>query len=745
MRPRLAWLLLLLGLTLIGAWILARQRKALAQQQQARVQASFQRYSELEAQALNHEETTWKSLQGATSADAWWATAADAVAASSNGWPTLLAFLGSWPTLAPLHATAARDHAAGWTLARMTVRPFNVSGELPTSGQSLHQLELLLARGNERARVRAFVAVQHPPPTNGDAPITDWAPIQLELRGNNRSEGRIQFELWAEFTPSIPTNTYFVDPLLYHETVNGPELLLVSTRQRWRFEQQPTASNSGTGKWIPGPALEGIPPDRAVAAAMADVDLDGRSELCLAGRDGLWIARGQDRGEFEMPILRWRSPEPLIYPQSVALADIDHDGDLDLWITQYKNPYQKGQFPTPYYDANDGFNSYLLRNDGGAGFTDATTAAGLQAKRRRRTYSASLLDLNGDGSLDLVNVSDFAGLDVYRNDGRGHFVDVTPGLGAGRHAFGMAHSLIDWNGDAFPDVLVVGMDSPWAARLNAMNLGRPDFPEHSRMRAAMTWGSRVFIGSRTGLQLESSEAANSLAKAGWAWGGAELDIENDGRSDFFFATGHETRASQRDYERQFWLHDIYTAGSTNDPAVELYFQAATGRRLADKASYGGWQHQALLRRTSDTNGFEESAWLAGVGLLADGRNALAADFDGDGRVDLAVTTVEGWPQVRQRLVIFRNVASRSGHWIGLRFREGPGRKSAVNSRIEIHTDSGIRRRWPVTGEGYRMQQTVQAHFGLGTNRVVRKAAVIWADGTRTELNAPSPDRWHEVP
>jgi hypothetical protein len=48
-----------------------------------------------------------------------------------------------------------------------------------------------------------------------------------------------------------------------------------------------------------------------------------------------------------------------------------------------------------------------LLNDGHGNFTDATDAAGLGKKRWRRTYSASLADLDGDGHLDLLVVSDF--------------------------------------------------------------------------------------------------------------------------------------------------------------------------------------------------------------------------------------------------------------------------------------------------------------------------------------------------
>jgi len=66
------------------------------------------------------------------------------------------------------------------------------------------------------------------------------------------------------------------------------------------------------------------------------------------------------------------------------------------------------------------------------------------------------VDLDTDGDLDLLVVSDFAGIDVYANDGWGHFTDVTARWMPERHAFGMAHAIADLDGDGRSDILVTG-------------------------------------------------------------------------------------------------------------------------------------------------------------------------------------------------------------------------------------------------------------------------------------------------
>src|SRR5207237_1164019 len=127
-----------------------------------------------------------------------------------------------------------------------------------------------------------------------------------------------------------------------------------------------------------------------------------------------------------------------------------------------------------WYDANDGYPSFLLLNDGKGNFSDGTQRAGLAQKRWRRTYSASLVDLDGDGDLDLAVVSDFSGLDLYSNDGRGKFTDVTSTWAPEAKGFGMAHAIADFNKDGAPDLLMIGMNSPTADRLNALGLVRSD-------------------------------------------------------------------------------------------------------------------------------------------------------------------------------------------------------------------------------------------------------------------------------
>lgn len=547
----------------------------------------------------------------------------------------------------------------------------------------------------------------------------------LEVNSSHLAESKAPaFRLWADLL--VPTNGVglFVDPLLLDYDGGRARLILAGSGK---------AAVLTNGDWEWSPADYG-PAERVIAATIADLDRDGVREEVAADATGVRMRKGNAWKTL------WSAPAKLRQPQSISAGDVDGDGDADLWITQYKLPYVGGQFPTPYYDANDGYPSFLLRNDGDH-FTDVTESSGLAPKRSRRTYSASFVDLDSDGDQDLVNVSDFAGVDVYLNDGKGRFSDITSTLGDTRHLFGMAHVLADFNGDALPDLLAIGMGSAAASQLDALDLGRVEFPLHTAKRSPMTYGNRVFLGRRSASEtygLIQAPWTGELRRGGWAWGVAVFDWNNDGFDDVYMANGHETFESRVDFERQFWLHDIYVGGSTNDPAALLYFMQANEKRRAARQSYGGWQANRLFTGAASGN-FEENAWVVGLALTEDCRNVIAGDFDDDGRVDLAVTTYEQWPVFRQRLLIFRNESEPQGNWIGFRFAG-----DTTGCRVEVETGKGTRRRWFVTGDSYRSQSNCDAHFGLGKSIGIPKAEIVLPDNRRIALPTDI-NRWHLIP
>lgn len=452
----------------------------------------------------------------------------------------------------------------GWRLAAIEFRhiAFDPSTNgLPARSRFLLRLHAMRSGPPEqRALVTGVMAVTWAVPPEPEAPPrikrVDLSAIQWALR-----EGRPPFRPWLEARLEPPPRSFFTDPLLVRDMDGDgrPKVIMASANTLFRLR----AKGWVREHWLPdGPGL-------IFTALIEDFDADGHLDLLTARFGGLYLFRGKPAGGFQPEAEQvWTAEPRLRYAQALTCGDVDHDGDLDVWLGQYKGPYTGGQMPTPWYDANDGHPSWLLLNDGHGRFQDATAERGLAAKRFRRTYGASFADLDLDGDLDLLVVSDFAGVDLYLNDGRGFFRDVTTERIDERHGFGMAHLISDFNRDGLPEVLVTGMHCPTAWRLNHLGLTRaPDPDLEMRMRRLMTEGCRLYYGTPEGRWRQLPTGAD-LALAGWSWGCAAPDVQNDGFPDVYIANGHETRQVATDYEPYFWLHDIHVADSHEDPAKD---------------------------------------------------------------------------------------------------------------------------------------------------------------------------------
>ena len=239
--------------------------------------------------------------------------------------------------------------------------------------------------------------------------------------------------------------------------------------------------------------IEHLPKNLLTSAIFGDFTDDGFLDILCFGRD-MFPLLFEGEGEIvfsNKPKIINAMLDPLIMPIASTSGDVDGDNDLDVFITQYKSPYIYGQMPTPYYDANDGFPSYLLINDGKGNFKDMTTEYGLHEKRFRRTYSCSFLDIDNDNFLDLITVNDFAGIDIYKNV-KGKYIDVTNEMITEKSSFGMSHTIGDYNLDGMDDIFVLGMSSTTANRLEQMNLNRPGYDERNTARAKMGYGNRLY-------------------------------------------------------------------------------------------------------------------------------------------------------------------------------------------------------------------------------------------------------------
>jgi len=436
---------------------------------------------------------------------------------------------------------------------------------------------------------------------------------------------------------------------------------------------------------------------------------------------------------------------PLRAPTAITGGDIDHDGDIDLYITQYRAPYES--MPKEYWNANDGYGNTLLINDGKGNFREGTDAAGLAPKQFRRTYSSSFVDLDQDGDLDLVVVSDFCGTDLYLNDGNGKFTDVTDKDLDDPHTFGMSHTFADYDHDGQLDMYVTGMSSTTSRRLERMGAFPPGYDQANKMRSVMGYGNRMYLAKPGGGFAEPAYK-DAVARTGWSWGTASLDFDNDGDEDIYIGNGHITGKSTEDYCSSFWCRDIYLLPGVKGTQMQSYLDSIPNQQ---NMSWDGYQANSLLVNQSG-KGFQDLSYMLDVGFDYDTRQVVATDLDLDGRVDLvlvrkpdATEMAKAEGKAAHAVILYRNVLAEAANrdWIGVTLN-GTAKVSPLGAIIELDTTQGKRRATLVSGDSYICQHPAQKHFGLEPGNQVKSMTVIWPDGSKTTLENPKPKQYHAL-
>ena len=593
-------------------------------------------------------------------------------------------------------------------------------------------LHLIQSKTDTRLALEGAVQVKWRPDDGKGIPqpaMVDLSQLRLLQR-----VGKPAFEKWTTLTPSKPGKPSGIHPLLVYDLDGNGDSEIVAVGCNTVLDAD------GKGGFVSKPFLQHWERFHETGL-LADANGDGHVDFLAPNSTGdMLLYPGSPEGlHASKPLGKSKQGGPLKQPTAFTAGDIDGDGDLDLWVGQYRISYLYGVMPNPYYDANDGFPAYLLLNDGSGKFAPWTPEAGLDKKRNRRTYTGSFVDLDQDRDLDLLVISDFAGVDAYLNDGKGKFTDVTDTAIDERHLFGMSATFGDYNTDGKLDFYVAGMGSTTARRLESMGAKRSDDPNVDKMRMAMAYGNRMYMSVSPG-KYNQPAFKDQVARTGWAWGTTSLDFDNDGDDDLFVANGHSSGESTKDHCTHFWCHDIYKPLSKPDRAMHEVFQEIHKGYFDKSESWDGYQKSHLLMNIGGTS-FTNIAFLMGVADEFDGRAALSDDIDGDGRMDLLV--VEDRWQKGQILHVYRNVLENDHQWIGFRLSAAPGR-SPIGARIELQTSTGAQVHVIATGESIHGQHRPVAHFGLGKGAQVQSASITWPDGKVLKLKQPSIGAYHQV-
>ncbi len=480
-----------------------------------------------------------------------------------------------------------------------------------------------------------------------------------------------------------------------------PDVLLLNARVLGRGEAgsggptQALFRNDG-GKFTDITRAAGLDLVRAAfGCAAADVDADGDTDLFLACLDGDLLLRN-DGGRFTdvtraSGLAGAADPgDPDIRPWSTSAAFLDYDADgwPDLFVCRYvrwsvRTNIRKILYGTtpafPKPDVYPGGTCALLRNRGDGTFEDVTASAGI-LRPSAKALGVAVVDLHDDGLMDLVVANDTEPNFVFRNLG-GRFEECGEELGIAFAEGGRARAGMGIDGLVLPDCGRLGIAIGNFSQ-EPLSLFIEEAPE-------------AFVDAAARRRL----AGPSLRAL--TFGLLFLDVDLDGWPDIVTANGHIEPEIGKIQDAISWAQ-----------APQLFWNAG-GRTFHD---------------ISATAGPAFTTQVVGRGLAA-------ADIDGDGDLDLLLTT-NGGPV---RLLV--NRGAPRNHWLRVRLvGRGPGR-DALGARVTVETEDGRRQvRLVRTGSSYLSQSELVQTFGLGGRTTVRRLHVRWPGGAVTELADVAADR-----
>ena len=562
---------------------------------------------------------------------------------------------------------------------------------------------------------------------------------QILLNGSGVAAGDVDGDGWCD---------------LYFCNLAGSNALYRNLGQ-WRFTN------------ITGQAGVACPAQNSTGAAFADVDGDADLDLFVASiGHGVRLFLNDGRGHFT-EATAGAGLASNAGSMTVALADVDSDGDLDLYVANYRSetfqdhpgmafrvststgrpviteiegqPVSSPDLAKRYFvgEGNrileNGEADVLYLNDGHGKFTPVSWAGGAFADEDGRALEAPPLDwslaamfrdLNGDGAPDLYVCGDTYSPDrIWINDGRGRF-RALPRLAMRETSYSsMGVDFADINRDGFDDFFVTDMlarehtnrqTQIFMRRLPAAPGVLENRPDYQR--------NTLFLNRGDGTFAEIAQFAG-LEATDWTWCPVFLDVDLDGYEDLLITSGQEWNLLHADTRVR-----IDTIRRQRRLSREEFYELRGLYGRFDSPNY------AFRNRGDLTFADESAAWGFDSRQISQG--ICLADLDNDGDLDVAINCL------RQPALIYRNNADAPR--VAVRLRGRPGNIRGIGATIKVLGGPVPQSQQIIAGGRYASGDDTMRVFAAGSESNRLTIETVWRRGATSLITEALPNSIYEI-
>ena len=343
-----------------------------------------------------------------------------------------------------------------------------------------------------------------------------------------------------------------------------------------------------------------------------------------------------------------------------AFADIDNDGDLDLYIVNIPRPLTQ--------DASVGSETNVLyRNNGDGTFTDITDIAGVG----HHGYGMGCVfsDYDSDGNLDLY-VTNYGANVLYRNNGDGTFSDVTKTAGVGCELWSTGAAFADVDGDTDLDLYVCNYVTYDLEKLEQMQeeslqSGKP-VPSALNPHVFEPQDNVFYRNNGDGTFSDVTAEVGIAAHGSRSMQCMFSDLDNDNDLDLYVANDtsvnyvyrNDGNGAFRDVSNESWAADFrgsmgLAAGDYDaDGDIDIFMSHWVDE---ENTLYRNLLKEDLSSRHIRFVDESYSAMLAEVSIKLIGWGTALFDYDNDGDLDIFVTNGSTFQELKRPEVLIPQV------------------------------------------------------------------------------------------